>query len=329
MDRNKSQYARLIELDGLIRQGRYPNCLTFAEEWGVSSKTVQRDIDFLRDQMGAPIEYDRERKGYRYTNDSWMLPSLMLTEGELWAVLMAARGMEQYSGTPVAAHLARVFQKIADSLPDKVSLRPELLYSQFSFRGPPAKTIDANIWAAVVKALTGNRVLKVVYRPFETPRRKDKTSRICPWHIANLHGEWYVFGVHEGYDDVRQFAIPRIERAVVTKTRFDVPRDFKPESVIDAAFARYAGDGSSRNIRLLFNKQVAEWITERQWHPRQSLKRRRNGDIELAFPAAGLYEVQRWVLSWGRWVRVLAPETLIRDVDAEIKAMTAIVKETK
>ena len=209
MQRNKSQHARLIKLDWHIREGHHPNCLTFGAEWGVSQKTVQRDIDYLRDQCGAPIAYNRERKGFYYENASWVLPSVILTEGELLAVLLASRVLEQYAGTPTATHLARVFNKLSDLLPKKISLQPELLFSRFTFRGPPAKPIDETAWSAVVQGLLQQRVLKVIYQPFETPMQKGKTSRLCPWHIANLQGEWYVFGVHEGYDDVRQFAFER------------------------------------------------------------------------------------------------------------------------
>ena len=55
-----------MELDRVIRSGRLPNCTSFAGEWEVSPKTVQRDFDFLRDDMGAPLEYDAGRRGYRF-----------------------------------------------------------------------------------------------------------------------------------------------------------------------------------------------------------------------------------------------------------------------
>ena len=74
MERSKSQFPRLLELDRRIRSKEYPNCLTFSEEYEVSQKTIQRDIDFLRDQLGAPIEYDRDRKGFYYTDQNWFLP---------------------------------------------------------------------------------------------------------------------------------------------------------------------------------------------------------------------------------------------------------------
>jgi predicted DNA-binding transcriptional regulator YafY len=71
----------------------------------------------------------------------------------------------------------------------------------------------------------------------------------------------------------------------------------------------------------LFDKEIADWVTEREWNPDQKVVRRRNGDIELSFPAKGLFEVQRWVLSWGRHVRVLAPTELRENVQEEIRLM--------
>jgi Ankyrin repeats (3 copies) len=71
MKRNKPQLHRLLALDRLIRDGKYPNALTFAREWEVSQKTIQRDIEFLRDMLGAPIKYDRAQNGYYYTDQQW------------------------------------------------------------------------------------------------------------------------------------------------------------------------------------------------------------------------------------------------------------------
>jgi predicted DNA-binding transcriptional regulator YafY len=324
MERNKSQHVRLLALDQQIRQGRYPNCLTFAAEWEVAQKTIQRDIDFLRDQCGAPIAYDRTNKGFYYEDVTWVLPSVVLTEGELIAVLVGARAMAQYRGTPVEGQLRRVFGKLTELLPEGISIRPELLFNEFSFTSPPAKPVDPAVWTTVVQGLTNRATVEVEYRPFgQTKTKSGKRSRINPYHIANLQGEWYVFAVHDGHQDVRQFSFSRIAQATLTDHGFVIPPHFDPEQLLASAFGRYAGDGEEHTVRLLFDKDIADWITERQWHPRQQIERRWNGDIELAFPAKGLYEVQRWVLSWGRHVRVLAPGQLLAAVRTEIAAMSS------
>lgn len=247
---------------------------------------------------------------------------MALGEGELLAVLLASRAAEQYRGSPVARHLDRVFSKLVDLLPDKLTVSPELLYTRFSFTAPPAKPIDAAVWTTVVRGLLHQQTLRIVYRTFDAQRTTPgKESQVEPYHIASLQGEWYLFGVHHGYTDVRQFSMARIEKATLTGARFVMPAGFDPKSMLSTTFARYAGDGKVYTVRLLFGKEIAGWITEREWHPGQKLKHRKTGEIELEFPAKGLYEVQRWVLSWGHYVTVLAPDDLAQAVEKEVQLM--------
>ena len=323
MERTRTQFARLMELDRLIRAGRHPNCLTFAADWEVSQKTVQRDIDFMRDQLGAPIEYDRVRRGYFYSDPSWFLPSLSLSEGDLLALLVGSRALKAYRGTPVAKDLERVFLKLAALLPETVSLRPELMFSSFSFTSPPSKPVDEKVWTTVVRGLLHRRSLKVSYRAFEAEETRDR--EIDPYHVANLAGEWYVFA-RCGDAGVLQFAIPRIMRASLLKRTFDVPDDFDAETLVSSAFGRFAS-GKPRRVRVLFDAEVAPWVLERQWSPTQTVKRKRDGSVELAFEAAGLFEVFRWGLAWGRHATVLAPGELKKWVADEVKAMARSMGE--
>ena len=49
---------RLLSIDSEIRSGRMPNCTSLARAEEVSRRTILRDIDYLRDELRAPIEYD-------------------------------------------------------------------------------------------------------------------------------------------------------------------------------------------------------------------------------------------------------------------------------
>jgi predicted DNA-binding transcriptional regulator YafY len=311
VNRTKSQFARLMELDRRIREGRYPNCLTFGAEWEVSQKTVQRDVDYLRDRLGAPIGYDRERKGFFYENQSWVLPSVVLNEGELVALLLAARTLQQYQGTPVAAELERLFGKLSQLLPDSISIKPEDLFTQFTFRLPPARSVNPDIWRMIVRGLTMHRRLRVQYARVGTRGVKPgQWSVIEPVHLANLGGEWYLFARHQGHDDLRQFALARFQAAEVIEAAFVPPADEALRAQLDNAFGRFISDEKEQEVRLLFTKEVADWVAERQWHPSQRASMRKDGSLELRFRTRGMYEVERWVLSWGGDVRVLGPEGL-------------------
>ena len=117
----KPQFSRLQFIDGQIRAGKYPNCFKLGKDWQVSYKTIQRDVDYLRDEMGAPIEYDKKRRGFYYTNNTWFLKSIMMSEGDLFALLVGSQAMAIYRGTPVAKELETIFGKLTACLPNKLS----------------------------------------------------------------------------------------------------------------------------------------------------------------------------------------------------------------
>jgi proteasome accessory factor B len=308
-----------MELDRRIRNGEYPNCLTFSMEWEVSQKTVQRDIDFMRDQLGAPIEYDRDRKGFRYSNQNWFLPSLSLSEGDLLAVLVGARALEPYRGTPIARDLEKVFARLSEMLPDKLSFRPELLFTRFTFTNPPAKPVDEKVWVELVRGLLTQRTLRISYQAMEADQSKERT--IEPYHIANLAGEWYMFAKCRPSDQIIQFAIPRILKVRLLEETFSMPADFDPTKLLATTFGRFAMGDKVHEVRLLFDKEVVPWVLERQWHPGQKTRNRANGDVELSFKVTGLLEVFRWVMAWGHNCRVLAPAELRKWVKDEVRLM--------
>ena len=105
--------------------GTYPNCATLAREIEVSVKTIQRDIEFMRDQLDLPIEYDESKRGYWYTEKVTGFPSVQITEGELMALLVAGKAMEQYRGTPYERQLKAAFDKITAGLNETITFSPE------------------------------------------------------------------------------------------------------------------------------------------------------------------------------------------------------------
>jgi len=323
MQRTKSQFSRILALDQQIRAGKYPNCILFSDEWEVSRKTVQRDIDFLRDQLGAPIEYCRQRKGFFYSDKNWFIPALNLQEGDLVNLLIAVKAAEQYRGTPVAEHLQNICSKIAELLPEQVSVDPELLYIGFSFTAPPARVISQTVWKTLVRGLLSRQMLRINYAG------KQKTFDVCPYHLANLHGEWYLFVGFDDSDDIRQLAVGRIDKVSLLAKNFAVPNSFDAKKMLNETFQRFAGDNQAHTVKVVFDKEVAPWVLERQWHPEQEVKTRRDGSVELSFRAKGLFEVMRWLLAWGCHVTVKGPKELRDMLNDEIRAMSKRLQMTE
>jgi hypothetical protein len=77
------QHSRLLFIDRKIGEGRYPNCGTLTEEWEVSGKTIMRDLDYMRYQSEAPLEYSAKHRRYYHTEENFKLSAISTKEGDL------------------------------------------------------------------------------------------------------------------------------------------------------------------------------------------------------------------------------------------------------
>ena len=317
MKRSKTQMERLLALDKQIRGNEYPNCTSFAAEWEISTKTAQRDFEFLRDRMGAPIEYDALKRGYFYREPTFMLPAVQMNEGELAALLMGSKALEQYKGTPMAEKLTAVFDKLSALLPDNITVRPEELFTRFSFTAPPAMPISSSVWKNAVQALETHQWIEIRYRNWSG----EKSARVAPVHLANLQGDWYLFVQYEGFDNFRQLALARIQNVKPLSKKADIKGSFDPKKELANTFSRFAGENKAFQVTVQFHPEIAVSVLERQWHPEQKVKNLKDGGVEISFEAKGDLEIKRWVMAYGRYAKVKSPKWLKDVIADEVRAM--------
>jgi predicted DNA-binding transcriptional regulator YafY len=77
----KVRTRRLFVIDEAIRTKKYPNTDKLAAIAEVNSRTIQQDIEYLRDMFNTPIEYSVANRGYHYTKSNHYVKSVSLTEG--------------------------------------------------------------------------------------------------------------------------------------------------------------------------------------------------------------------------------------------------------
>ena len=146
--------ARMLRIHERLKGDRFPNCSQLALDLDVATKTVQRDIDFMRDRMDLPIEFDFRRNGFHYTSPVENFPTVQVTEQELIALFVAEKALAQYKGTPFEKPLHAAFQKLTGSLPEP------LTNPLFSIR--QGWIIGIALWAVAVECLLVRRVQRRV-----------------------------------------------------------------------------------------------------------------------------------------------------------------------
>ena len=324
MAKDRVQLLRLVFIDRKIREGmqsgKFANCTSIAAEYEVSPKTIMRDIDYLKNQRDAPLAYDPAKKGYFYTEENYSLPAISLNESDLFAICIAQNALKQHRNTPIYDKLAAVFRKIEDSLPDKVSIQPSWTSDRISVVEDRLTDIDPQVWECVAKGLEDNRQLEIKYR---RPGSSQTLGRLVdPYHAVGYQGEWYLVGYCHLRREIRTFAVSRIRKARLPGSFFVMPADF--------SFQQYWGNrfgvfGSTEEISVVirFSKEQAPYVQEREWHPTQKLTSQEDGGLVMSMTTTHLFDVKRWVLSWGRGVRVLQPPELVEAVRQELREILA------
>lgn len=309
---------RMMQIHARFKGRQFPNCRKIAQELEVSPKTIQRDIDFMRYRLGLPIEYDPLRFGFYYSEPVTSFPNIEVSEGEITALFVAQKALAQYKGTPFEQPLRTAFRKITDGLTDRVSFSWSELDNVISFRSAGASPADLELFENLSKAVLRSVEITFKYRKL---RGRDFELRLVrPYHLACLENQWYLFGHDLERGQLRTFALPRMRDVRLTSKRFHRPADFSIGKILRGSFGAHSGKQRHR-IKLLFDSFAARLVAERIWHESQRIHSKRDGSIVLELELTGLEEIERWILSWGVHVRVLAPPelgVLIRDTAASI-----------
>ncbi len=294
-------------LDQRLRGGRRTTATQVAEEFEISTRTVYRDIAYMRLMLGAPIKYDRARRGYYYTDDAFTLAAVRLTEGELLALFLAERVLQQYAGAPYGQQLRGAFEKICHSLTDTVTVDLAGYGQSLSFNIGPVREPDVAVFPIVSDALCRRVALQIRYH---TQTRDCDTERVVePYHLHNRKGDWYLIAYCRSRREVRNFLLSRIREAKATKEGFEVPEDFDTQAYIAESFGIEKG-GEPSDVSVWFDSYEARWIRECQWHSTQTIDEHDDGSLTIHFRAVGLDEISRWVLSYGEHAVVLEPKAL-------------------
>jgi predicted DNA-binding transcriptional regulator YafY len=318
----RQQLQRLLTIDAEIRGGHYPNASRMAEKLEVSKRVIYKDREFMVDRLGAPIEYDRERGGWFYTDPTWILPSIFVTEGELMAFFLSVEVARRYLGTAFEVPLRSAINRLAASLGSQVQVSLEELREHYTFAAPSTPDVDAQLLVEMHRAI--QEQLQVHMR-YYTASRDDWTERIVhPHHLYNMRGDWYLFAYDQGRKEIRNFHLGRVAWWQVLVKSFERVPDFSPHEWMSNAFQVERGD-ETLEIAIRFDEYQARWIRERRWHEsQQPLEELPDGGVLLRFQSSGLEEVKRWVMQFGSHAEVLEPERIRQACWEEAKRMLAI-----
>lgn len=299
--------ARMLRIHEILQDGRQTNCTKLAEQLEVSTKTIMRDLAFMRDQLDLPAEYEPQTFTWRYAYPVKNFPTVQISEGELLALLVARKALEQYKGTPYHDQLAHAFEKLSAGLNDRISFSPSGTLGNISFHQAGLGRSDLKLFEKLSRAVNESREVAFDYKKPQSTAVEAR--RVQPYHLANRESAWYLVGHDLDRGSLRTFALARMRSLSVGERKFERPADFSPAKFFGKAFGAFVGTGDYR-VTIRFAPAAADQIRERFWHESQETRDLPDGGLEFSVQLGGLDEILRWILGWAGDAEVIAPPEL-------------------
>ncbi|MCB1587400.1 MAG: YafY family transcriptional regulator [Xanthomonadales bacterium] len=278
---------------------------TLMEELDCSRATVYRDIAFLRDALGAPIEHDHETQRWKYVpqpGEQFELPGLWLSEEEIYALLVAQQTLSAQSDGLLAEALGDLRPRLKKVMGDRIDRLGRIRVLKQG-----ARRVAEGVFSAVANGVLERRQLRFEYRARSTEERTRRL--VSPQRLIHYRDNWYLDAFDHDRQALRSFSLDRIGQVQI----LDEAAEDLPEERLDAQLGAGYGifSGAPRAVATLrFTAHAARWLAEERWHREQSGRFREDGSYELKVPYANSRELLMDVLRFGPDCEVIAPASL-------------------
>lgn len=321
MDRSE----RFYKIEMLIRSRGSVRFDTLLAELEVSPATLKRDLAYLRERLGAPIEYDAYSRGYRFAAESWRgvkheLPGLWLSEHELHALLTLHQmlaGLDE--GELLGRHLVPMFERIQSMLGLDEKEARELTRRVKLISTARRRSSTAHFETVCSAVLKGLR-LGIDY--LKRSNGRTEARELSPQRLVHYRHAWYLDAWCHRSEGLRRFALDAVQSARLLDDKARRMPLKELEAELDRGYGIFAG-GAEAWAELRFAPEAAAWVAQEEWHPRQQAEREPDGSLLLKLPYVDATELLMDLLRHAGQVQVLAPSALQKAYAARLRSAAA------
>ncbi len=219
-----SNFHRIQWIDRMIKNERYPNTQKICLEFEISKRQVLRDIEYMKDSLGAPIEYSKKFKGYYYADKTFALPNLFINAEQKQMLGFLAKQYSKFK-SDISFQLAELFFKLSGNEENskKSDIEKDIL---IKIKNP--KVIE--FYDKIEKSIVNRKKIK-----FDYLNSKNEISTRCfeSYKIFKKYGILYVVGKCNLKNEIRIFRLDRIKSVVILEEKYEKDKNFNEEEYKD------------------------------------------------------------------------------------------------
>ena len=287
-----------------------------ADAFGVSSKTIQRDLATLR-AVGIPVEEVVEqhgRKRWKVPLDTSRVPQFTFEEAA--AIYLGRRFLDPLAGTFLWNASQRAYAKLKATFPQSTVQYLEKMASAVhqtaigaSDYAQRAEWIDL-----LMQSIEDRQVTTIEYHSLKSDA--PRLVSVQPLGMIYHEGSLFLVAIAEEHGQVRHYKIDRVSGVEIIPIKFTLPEEFDLKRHLSGTLGVYGVDPDQplRTVRIRFAVAAARYIQEHTWHESQTLEPQPDGTVICNLQLASLVEVESWILGFGPRAEALEPPELRQSV---------------
>ena len=317
MDRTE----RFYKIDQLLNDQTVVPLGTFLDDLGISLATFKRDLEYMRDRLHAPIQWDRDASGYRYIQPdplapTFALPGLWFNSGEVHALITMQQLLSTLVPGLLAGHIKPLQARLKALLESQDHSAAEV-ETRFRIVHAARRQVTHQYFELVASATLERKRLKIRHYSRQTGEETERI--ISPQQLVYYRDNWYVDSWCHLRNGIRSFSIDAITKAEMLKEKAKEISKLKLKEVLENGYGIFSGKAVTW-AKLRFSPERARWVSNEQWHPKQRGKFEADGSYLLEIPFSDNRELVMDILRHGAEVKVIAPQKLRKRVEQELRS---------
>lgn len=305
------RYERINLLHRTLRNARYPVPLQrLIDDLRCSRATVYRDVAFLRDFLGAPVEISEEPAGFRYATDEaerFELPGLWLSPDELHALLAAQQLLAKSGPGDFLADALEPIRHRIDSLLSEQAGGKHWPVERIRVVTSGTRVTDQSSFRIAAGAVLQRRRLAFRYRARSTGATTQRIT--SPQRLTHYRNNWYLDAWDHQREALRSFSLDRLDAAKPLEDPALDVAEADLDQHLSSSYGIFSGPPKAW-ATIRFSPDAARWAAEERWHSQQQGHLLPDGSYELRLPYSNSRELLMDVLRYGPDATIIEPISL-------------------
>ncbi|MBB6609989.1 WYL domain-containing protein [Pontibacter sp. Tf4] len=324
MPQNKHALVRMRVIDECLRsktkkywsKAELIQRISETKDIDISERSLDYDLYQMRHcsqlNYNAPIAYSKKENGYYYTDPNYSIGNFPLNEVELQALAAAVDTLSQYKHIAVFNEFAATVDKVINLVQQISFERPAkgLKFIDFE-RAPYAK--GKEFLDPLIAATRNKSPILLSYLKFDDTLPKERT--VSPYLLKEYRNRWYLVGLQHETNNLRKFALDRIHSLRPAEGEVYIHSEgFEPELYFKNTIGISLEDGKVEQIVLSFTPHDGHYVKTQHLHQSQETLIDDDHELRIKLRVVINYELIATILSFGKNVKVLAPEALRQEM---------------